>query len=151
MHRRVAGPWPAKATVPYGAAMSELVIRSNHGGDQLKVWTIKPGDQWRARIDFGDLTAEAKVYERFSRDALRLDVYLADLAHNWRGWDGEKAWEALGLRLAARHDGLGHVTIEVTLEEGYASADRWRVRASLAVDAGGLDRLAVDARGLDEQ
>ncbi len=133
----------------YGAAMSEFVIRSNHGGDKLRVWTVKPGDQWRAQIDFGDLQAEAKVYERYSRDALRLDVYLADLADHWRGWDGEKEWEALGLRLEARHDGLGHVTLDVTLEEDYASADRWRVRASLMVDAGGLAHLVRDAIGLD--
>jgi hypothetical protein len=43
------------------------------------------------------------------------------------------------------------VTLDVTLEEDYASADRWRVRASLVVDVGGLDRLAVIARGLDQR
>jgi hypothetical protein len=130
---------------------SEFLVRSSHGGDQLRVWVVKPGDQWCAQIDFGDLKAEAKVYERYSREALQLDSYFAGLAKQWRGWKGDKEWEALGLRLAARHDGLGHVTLDVTLEEDYALADRWRVRASLTVDAGALDRMAVEARQLDVQ
>jgi len=130
--------------------MSELVVRSNHGSDQLKIWVIDPGE-WRAEIDFGDLTAEAKVFERYSREALQLDSYFADLAKHWRGWEGDKNWEALGLRLAARHDGLGHVTLDVTLDEDYAMADRWRVRASLTLDAGGLNQLARAAQVLDMQ
>jgi hypothetical protein len=31
----------------------------------------------------------------------------------------------------------------------YLAADRWRVRASLTLDAGSLDRLAAEARVLD--
>jgi Family of unknown function (DUF6228) len=126
----------------------ELRVRSNDGG-HLRVWVVKPGDEWRAQIDVGDLKAEAKVYERYSREELQLDRYFADLANQWRGWDGEKEWEAFGLRLAARHDGLGHVTLDVTLEDDYATASRWRVRASLELDAGVLDRLAVQARTVD--
>jgi len=127
----------------------EFVVRSNHASDLFRVWVIKPDGQWRAQIDFSDLKAEAKVYERYSRDALQLDAYFADLATQWRGWDGAREWEALGLRLAARHDGLGHVTLDVSREVDYAMADRWCVRAPLAVDAGALDRLAVEARELD--
>jgi hypothetical protein len=126
-------------------------VRSNARGDELRLWVVKPGDQWQAKLEFGDLTAEAKVYERHSRNALELDAYFADLAENWRGWRGKKEWEALGLRLAAQHDGLGHVTLDVTLETDYASADRWRVRASLALDAGALDRLVSEARALDQR
>jgi Family of unknown function (DUF6228) len=138
-----------RGRIAYGAAMSgELLVRSNDGG-HLRVWVVRPRDQWRARIEVGDLEAEAKVYERYSREELHLDRYFADLAAQWRGWEGDKEWEALGLRLAARHDGLGHVTLDVTLEEDYATADRWRVRASLAIDAGALDRLAVEARAID--
>jgi Family of unknown function (DUF6228) len=113
-------------------------------------WTVNPRDQWRARLDFGDLVAEAKFYERYSREALQLDVYFADLAKHWRGWDGVKEWESLGLLLGARHDGLGHVTLEATLDQDYAMADRWRVRAALLLDAGGLDALAREARVLDD-
>ena len=131
--------------------MGELLLRSNQGSDQLLLWAVKPGDEWRARIDFGDLSAEAKVHERFSGDALRLDAYFADLAQRWRGWEGDREWESLGLRLAARHDGLGHVTLDATLDADYATAERWRVRASLIVDAGGLGALALAAGALDER
>jgi Family of unknown function (DUF6228) len=93
----------------------------------------------------------AELCERFSGDALTLHAYFADLAQHWRGWDGDKEWESLGLQLAARHDGLGHVTLDATLDEDYAMAQRWRVRASLTVDAGGLSALAVAARALDER
>jgi uncharacterized protein DUF6228 len=130
---------------------AEFVAKSNHTSDRLRIWVVRPGDQWRARIECADLTAEAKFYERYSRDALRLDAYFGELAKQWRGWKGDIEWEALGLRLTARHDGLGHVTLDATLDEDYASADRWRVRASLALDAGSLDRLAVEARVLDER
>ena len=129
--------------------MGEVAIRSNRGSDQLVLWAVKPRDQWRARLDFGDLVAEAKVYERHSRDALHLDAYFADLATQWRGWAGAKEWESLGLRLSARHDGLGHVTLGATLDQDYTMADRWRVRASLVLDAGSLDTLARAARALD--
>jgi hypothetical protein len=81
---------------------------------------------------------------------LQLDAYCADLAKQWRGWAGAKERESLGLRLGARHDGLGHVTVEATLDQDYAMADRWRVRASLVLDAGRLDALARAARVLDE-
>ena len=111
---------------------------------------MQPGEQWRARIEWAALTAETKVNERYSGDALRLDAYFRELAKQWRRWKGDIEWEALGLRLAARHDGSGHVTLDATLDEDYVAADRWRVRASLALDAGSLDRLAVEARLLDE-
>jgi hypothetical protein len=130
--------------------MGGIAIHSNRGSDQLVLWTVKPRDEWRARLDFGDLVAEAKVHERYSRDALHLDAYFADLAKQWRGWAGAKEWESLGLQLGARHDGLGHVTLEVTLDQDYAMADRWRVRAFLVLDAGSLDALVREAHALDE-
>jgi hypothetical protein len=127
----------------------EFLVRSNVGNDQLRVWATRPGGYWRARIAFADLTAEGKVSERSSREELQLDAYFVDLAAAWRGWVGEKHWEALGLRLAARHDGLGHVTLDVTLQHDYAAVDPWQVRATLQLDAGALDRLALEARALD--
>jgi hypothetical protein len=45
---------------------------------------------------------------------------------------------------------LGHVTLHATLDQDHAMADRWRVRASLVLDAGGLDTLARAARVLDQ-
>jgi hypothetical protein len=129
--------------------MSQFVVRSNDSSDHLTLWSVMPRDEWRARIECDGLTAEAKVYERYSGDALRLDSFFGDLAAQWRGWDGDKEWESLGLRLAARHDRLGHIALDAILRESYALANRWQVRASFTLDAGGLDRLAREARALD--
>jgi uncharacterized protein DUF6228 len=129
--------------------MSELVLRSNHGSDRLIVSVAEADNRWQARIEFANLTAKATVYERCSGDALRLDVYFSELANAWQGWEGEKVWEGLGLRLAAKHDGLGHVRLDAILEEDYAMADRWRLRATLSLDAGILTQLAREARVLD--
>lgn len=127
----------------------DFVVRSNVDVDKLRIWVLKPGGYWRARIEFADLAAEGIVYERYSGEELQLDAYFADLAAGWRGWEGERRWEALGLRLAARHDGVGHVTLDVTSQNDYAAGGRWRVRASLVLDAGALDKLAIEARQLD--
>jgi uncharacterized protein DUF6228 len=132
--------------------VTEFTIRSNRRADQLRLWVLAPGRRWRARIDFGDLTAEGRVDARDGRDVLGLAAFLEDLAERWRGWDGDRAWESLGLVLAARHDRSGHVTVDATLSADYASPDdRWQVRASLSVDAGTLPRLAADARRLDQR
>lgn len=129
--------------------MSQFVVRSSGLSDHMTIWIVKPQDEWRARIECDGLTAEARVYERHSGSALRLDAFFGDLAANWRGWDGAKEWESLGLQLVARHDGLGHVALDAILRESYAAADRWEVRASLNLDVGGLNRLAREARALD--
>jgi hypothetical protein len=39
--------------------------------------------------------------------------------------------------------------LNVILDQDYATADRWRVRASLTLDAGGIDALARAAHVLD--
>jgi Family of unknown function (DUF6228) len=127
----------------------ELVIQSNRSSDRLAVAVVEPQCRWLARVEFGDVRAEATVYERWSGDALRLDAYFGRLAAQWRGWNGDEEWEGLGLRLAARHDGLGHITIDAVLEQDYAMAERWRLRASIQVDAGTLGDLSRDAASLD--
>jgi hypothetical protein len=125
----------------------EFVVGS--GVEQLHVWVVSPAYEWRARIDFEDLTAEHSFYERYSREKLHLDAYFADLAAHWRGWADDKEWEAQGLAFAARHDGLGHVTLDVILSSDPSLGDGWRVRASLHLDAGALDRLVREAAKLD--
>ena len=87
--------------------MSQFVVRSSGLSDHMTIWIVKPQDEWRARIECDGLTAEARVYERHSGSALRLDAFFGDLAANWRGWDGAKEWESLGLQLVARHTGSG--------------------------------------------
>ena len=69
--------------------------------------------------------------------------FFADMAREWRGWDGEKIWEPIepGLRLSARHDGLGHVALRVALQQGL-DPDGWSIEATLKLEAGALDAIA---------
>jgi hypothetical protein len=66
----------------------------------------------------------------------------AELAANWRGWDGERRWADLEGRvaLAATADSLGHVTIKVTLK-GPNHQDLAEIRLIFA--AGALENMSV--------
>ena len=125
------------------------MIDSTTGVDRLRVSIYQSRVTWWASLEVAGLRAEAKLYERFSGEELRLGSFLGELDEHWRGWDGEKCWESLGMNLAARHDGRGHVSLDVTLWRDYLSADRWRARATLVVEAGSFGRLAREARVLD--
>ena len=117
-----------------------------------------------ARIEFSDLEAD-----RFGRAsalsvrlidvnldaAIRVDAwasaclggYFEDLAAHWQGWEGSKEWSTLEqeLLLAATHDGRGHITLRIVLHGGVYPHD-WKVWASVATEAGLLDRIASDCR-----
>jgi hypothetical protein len=143
-------------------AWSAFVVRSSHRGDSLRLWPRDApvfGLGWKARLEFGEgLHAEANVDVVGHGGApLQLDRYFASLAKQWRGWRDELAWDGDNIELAARHDGLGTVTLTVMLEcwdedeplvEPWTTAARvgeWRVYANLFVDAGALDQLAGNA------
>jgi hypothetical protein len=61
----------------------------------------------------------------------------AEMAAEWRGWEGVKSWESLegDLGVAAEHDGLGQITIRVGLRRWEAPPE-WEARADLTIDAG---------------
>ena len=69
------------------------------------------------------------------------------LAEQERPWADVKVWEPLerGMRLAATCDSLGHVSIRVTFEESFASADCWSLDCTLLFDFGMLPKFAADA------
>lgn len=69
-------------------------------------------------------------------------TFFAELAANWRGWDGERRWADLERRvaLAATADSLGNVTIKVTLK-GPNYQDLAEVR--LIFEAGALENMRV--------
>ncbi len=69
--------------------------------------------EWNARLELPDAFGSARVIERHSGDALRLETYFSSLAKRWRGWDGEESWEANGMKFGAHHDGVGHVALHV--------------------------------------
>jgi Family of unknown function (DUF6228) len=75
--------------------------------------------------------------------------YFDDLADHWRGWQGDRTWRSLdgSMRIAASHDGQGHVALVGTLMRDSFSADSWLARVCLTVEAGEQMRsLAADVR-----
>ena len=87
-----------------------------------------------------------------------LPAFFRELDRMWRGWDGEQRWTSAGdgCTIRARHDGLGHISLIVSLREPgqdrepvsetwEASLGIWLEPADLPAIADGLDRyLAHD-------
>jgi hypothetical protein len=79
--------------------------------------------------------------------AAQWTAFFADLARDWRGWDGERALETLEgqLRLSATSDHLGHVRLRVEMY-GDPGTSEWHAAETLFLEAGQLDDLAQRAR-----
>jgi Family of unknown function (DUF6228) len=100
---------------------------------------------WNASLSCGSLDASLRFYE------IRLGglaEYFEALAKDWRGWGGERRWESLegDVELVAVHDGLGTITLRANFRTEAFAQHRWTASAELLLDAGGLDRLARQAR-----
>jgi hypothetical protein len=75
----------------------------------------------------------------------RLAELFAELAHDWRGWEGSRVWESPDddFLVVCRHDGIAGVTMEVTLRH---YEEDWEVTSELFVELGQLDALAREVR-----
>ncbi len=125
--------------------MEPLRIRSASDGCEL---VLGPPDEsnggsFSVTLAAPAVTATVRVYEHGSQFVPR---YFAELAANWRGWDGEKAWESVESHIAlkATADRLGHVSLRVVLRDLFAPA-AWRAEATLLLEAGQLEALAASA------
>ncbi|MBA2733704.1 MAG: hypothetical protein H0U54_12520 [Acidobacteria bacterium] len=88
-----------------------------------------------------NLSASLQVYA-WNPCGSGLEQFFEDLAANWKGWNGEKKWTSLEgeLSLVCTTDSVGHISIEVTLFDG------WNVRNVFYVDAGQLDQIVLDIK-----
>jgi hypothetical protein len=72
-----------------------------------------------------------------------LAVFMRDIANDWRGFDGERAYASTEghLSLTCRHDGRGTVHCRVVI--GRLSPPEWSMAAGLEFGAGShLDQIA---------
>jgi hypothetical protein len=90
------------------------------------------------------LSASVRVYDI---EPHRWSEFFAQLADEWRGWKGEKERESLEghLKLIARSDSLGHVSLRVKLRDVLPGSD-WRAEGVLAIEAGQLEAIAERAK-----
>jgi hypothetical protein len=134
-------------------AESELRVVSAHGTRSLVIRsddTREPADYWSAELHGESVSAHRRFY---AHGHLGLGDFFESLAHDWRGWRGEKIWTALegDVSLTASHDGAGHVALSVELraEPSTTRDPDWMARVVLLLEAGSLDALVRQARGLD--
>lgn len=88
-----------------------------------------------------------------------LPAYFAELGQSWRGWTGERVWQSAGekLTLAARHDGIGHVLITVTIrnwdlrsERAPARTGDWSAAVVVEVEPAALEHIAAALEAIRE-
>jgi Family of unknown function (DUF6228) len=103
-------------------------------------------DRWQVTLSLPGLSASAEV-DAFAYDGEHtFGLLFRRLADDWRGWEGERRWSSLegDFELAATHDGLGHVALEVRLRSGPYEED-WLATGTIWLDAGQLNAVARDA------
>jgi hypothetical protein len=100
------------------ASRARLVVGPTRGdkGDLFSVLVT---------LELDGLRAQKTVNAHYATGFDGLIGYLDDLAANWSGWDGTKEYRSDedDLVLRARHDGYGHVNMEVTLRKMDGSSD----------------------------
>jgi hypothetical protein len=127
-----------------------VVLRAATGSRSLTLSEPQPStdehanpgqiDAVTARLEVPGLEAELQV-------ALDGDVGLAllfrDMARDWQGWQGVRAWQSPldHLRLACTADGRGHVRVSLRLHQDGREA--WVAEAELDLEAGQLERLSA--------
>jgi uncharacterized protein DUF6228 len=130
--------------------MDTFLIRSANSGGSLEFFDRSPidpqepiGEFWVRVIDH-DLSATGRVYAGYASS--HPAHIFAEMARQWSGWKGDKAWESLEgeMRLRCSHDRLGHIRIAIELQSGPYDWE-WHVRAAIMAEAGQLDRIASDA------
>jgi hypothetical protein len=69
--------------------------------------------------------------------------YIAVLANNWQGWEGEKDWAALEGEyiMSAKADNTGHITLTIKVWSGNWEPF-WSSEVAMIIEAGQLESIA---------
>jgi hypothetical protein len=121
------------ASVVFGVDLEEVETAGYEGPDVS------------IEIDFGELRAHA-VIPAYAVDFKGLAEYFRHMDRDWRGWAGAKEFEAAGswCALAAEHDGLGHVRLNVTVKSAWPMDPIWTAHATLHMDVGSIRGVAEE-------
>lgn len=73
-----------------------------------------------------------------------LASFFAELAEQWKGWDGLKTWTSLEgeFELECSHDRVGHVTTKATIRSN-PYGNGWTGEISFDIAAGSLKEIAA--------
>ena len=118
---------------------------------------VRAGDTSRmsvpVRVSATGLSVQTMMeVEDWAGGPIALVDFLDDLAASWRGWAGVKGWSDDGknMTVAATHDGVGLVTLVVSMSPFYGLhlAGSWEVQVVVPVEPGSLAPLAERVRAL---
>jgi len=125
-----------------------FLLQSARDGGRLEVGYLAR-DRWQVTLSLPGLSASAEV-DAFAYDGENtLGLLFRRMADDWWGWEGERTWSSLegDFDLAATHDRLGHVALQVRLRSGPYAED-WVAKGTIWLDAGQLHAVARDAAAL---
>ena len=138
---------------PCSAKMTIVrVVQMGSGGDWLRLTSVGPAGEVTAELRCGGLAASQRVVHPYRSGFEDLADFVGQLADDWRGWSGRRAWESIegDLRIEARHD-YRHVQLRITLRHngpGWGN-DGWKAIADLTIDPGEeLTRVASDLQAM---
>jgi Family of unknown function (DUF6228) len=122
-----------------------LLLVSSSRSDSSLAFESRDGEYVTVRLSSAPFTARLKVC--MYTDPRGVATLLRSAAVEWRGWKKPKAWESIEgqLRITLRHDGLGHVGMEVVLTDDCGQPEPWSLQATLAIEAGSLEEIASRA------
>jgi len=108
---------------------AKLIVSGEPGGPRLELERYRRQqvvehadlDRLSARLEVGSELVASTGVETLDGDGL--PEWIQTLAGLWRGWAGEHQWRSLeeDLYITATHDGLGHVSLRMTLRGPLAS------------------------------
>jgi hypothetical protein len=109
---------------------SGLIFGKVERGDDGEIWSV------HVALIGEDLRAEKAVWPHYATGFEDLAEFFDTMVEQWRGWDGDIAYESLehDLRISARHLG-SRIELRVVLAQT-ARPDGWTVSASFTLDAG---------------
>ena len=97
------------------------------------------GELWSvvATLEVEGLRATKRVSVHYATYMDELIAYLHDLAEHWQGWNSAKTYQSLegDLTLNARHDGSGHVVLDVELKRNHPP-NEWSAKGQIVTDPG---------------
>jgi hypothetical protein len=131
--------------------MDSFEIKSTDGDGALIFWGEIPrgltgyeGCDFNVSLVSNPLSATLRVYDIQPQT---WSEFFADIAQNWRGWEGKKEKESLEhhLRVVATSDSLGHISLRVYLRDVFSGSD-WRAEDVISMEAGQLEAVAAQAK-----
>jgi Family of unknown function (DUF6228) len=128
-------------------------LTSAQDGTTLSLWDaakrrLRDSDgpeYYEVQVSGPNVSARQQVY---GYAGTGLPELFESLAHNWKGWDGEKLWPSLEgeFSLSATAERLAHVRLGYRLCGDVVGKETWELKGSLFPEAGQLDAIAREMR-----